>query len=123
MTGRPVDAGRGCGRVSVRTTRALDSRALLAGLWQPPFRGAVVDVVLRIDLAHRGLAQPFLVGMGDEPWHPRDDEERVAELVVEPQVPADRGNRAVDVQRHGLAVRPGPRLEQTLDHAHQPDVV
>ena len=70
----------------------------------PPFRqaalpGAVVVVVLRIDLPHRRLARALFVRVRDQAGQPRDQEDRVAELVGEPEIGADRRDRAVDVDR------------------------
>ena len=79
-------------------------------------------MVLRIDLTHGRLAQPLLVRVRDEARHARDDEERIAELVVEPEIAANRSNRAVHVHRHCFSIGTRTGVEQPLEHAHQPDV-
>src|SRR5262249_60124127 len=71
-----------------------------------PLTRAVVVVILGIDLAHRRLPGPLLVRVRDEARQAGDEEDRIAELVREPEVGGDCRNRAVDVHRP----RPAPGI-------------
>src|SRR5581483_11405066 len=79
--------------------------ALGSSFGESTFSRAIVVVILRIDLPHRNLPRPLFVRMGDQAGKPRDQENGVAELVREPEVGADRRDRAVDVHRHGTPER------------------
>ena len=56
------------------------------------------------DLAHRLVAAPLLVGVRDEAREPRDQEDGVAQLVAEPEVGGDGGDRTVHVRGQQAAV-------------------
>ena len=109
-------------RESRRHRRSLRSSfkagGLLPSFRQAPLLRAVVVVVLGIDLAHRLLARALFVRVRDQARQPRDQEDRVAKVVGEAEVGADRGDGAVDVdrqrapevllaRRRGRARRPG----------------
>src|SRR5262245_52873870 len=78
--------------------RALRSTSGPAG-GEAAIASADVIVILGVDLSHGRLLRPLFVGMRDQARQPRDEKDRVAQLVGKPQVGADRGDRAVDV--HG----------------------
>src|SRR5262245_34501194 len=95
---------------------------LRAALRDAPPGRAVVIVVLGVDLAHRRLARSLLVGMRDEPREPRDEKDRVAELVRKSKIRADGRNGAVDVDRQGPVEAIFELVERALGLANQPHV-
>ena len=96
--------------------------ALLARFGEPPFTRAVVAVIGWIDLPHRLLAGPFLVGVCDEARQPRDQEHGVAEIVGKAQIGTNRGNGTVDIdrQRAELVLT---AFENVFGRAQQVDVL
>jgi len=60
------------------------------------------------------------VRVRDQPRQPRNQENRVPELVGEAQIGADRRDRAVDIDRQRPPERVMPRVEGTLGGAKQP---
>src|ERR1700719_4899709 len=61
--------------------------------------------------------------MRDQSGQARDEKYRVAELVREPQIRADRRDRAVDVHRQVPPDGVLPRLEDALGRAKHPHVL
>src|SRR6185295_6736665 len=79
------------------TARLILKSGVVAALFPPfgqaPLTRPVVGVIGGIDLAHRRLPRPLLVRVRDQAWQPRDQEDRIAQLVREPEVGADRRDR------------------------------
>src|SRR6187455_1469929 len=74
---------------------------------KPALAGAVVDVILGIDLAHRMLALALFLRLRGDAGDARDDEQRVGDFSRDADVAADSRDRAVDVHRPRVAVRQG----------------
>src|SRR5687768_8808958 len=77
-----------------REPRAREPRTggLLPPLRQPPLRRPVVEVVFRIDLAHRGLPGALLLGVGGNAGGARDDEQRIGDARRNADIAAHGGN-------------------------------
>src|SRR5262249_29713964 len=87
---------------------------------QPALSGAVVDVILWIDLPRRVFAGALFRRLGGDAGYARDDEERVGDLRRDADVAADGGDRAVDVDRQRPLV--GKLAHDQLDSADHLDV-
>src|SRR4029077_4045053 len=79
--------------------RSYMSNRVFPSFWQAPLLGAVVLVVLGIDLPHRRLLRALFMRVRNQPGQTRYQKNRIAQLVREPQVGADRRDGAVDVDR------------------------
>src|SRR5690349_12738831 len=96
---------------------------LFASLWQASLSGAVVVVVLRIDLPHRRLARPLLVRVRNQAGQARNEKDGVPELVRKTQIGADRRDRAVDIDRQRSSELLLLRVERSFARANQPYVL
>ena len=69
------------------------------------------------------MSRALFVRVRDQAGHARDQEDRVAKLVRESEIRRDRGDRAVDVDRHGMTKCRVTNVKSMLDGADQPYVL